>query len=88
VPVSSESLCAVGRARVGGRIAERAACALERVGAGRERVSAMSLIEWCVLRNDLLPPRYPVCGLWLFQVPGQFGRSFRPPAEFGLGARY
>jgi len=41
-----------------------------------------------LLRNDLLPPRYPVCGLWQFQLPGQFGRSFRPPAEFGLGARY
>jgi len=43
-----ERLCAVGRARVGGRIAERAARALERVGAGRERVSATSLIEWYV----------------------------------------
>jgi len=51
VPVLPESLCAVGRARVGGRIAERAARALERVSAGRERVSlvsATSLIEWCV----------------------------------------
>jgi len=22
------------------------------------------------------------------RVPGHFGRPFRPPAEFGLGARY
>ena len=41
-----------------------------------------------VLRNDLLPPRYPVCGLRLSQVPAQFRRPFWPPAEFGLGARY
>jgi len=63
---------------------------LNRSGTIAELVPEDSLPTWSasVLRNNLLPLRYPVCGLWLFQVAGQFGRSFRPPAEFGLGARY
>ena len=53
-----------------------------------ERRQVVDCLWTELLRNDFLPPRYPVCGLRLFQVPAQFGRPFRPPAEFGLGARY
>ena len=35
-----------------------------------------------LLRNDLLPPRYSVCGLRRFRLPAEV------PAEFRLGVRY
>jgi len=38
----------------------------------------LEIMEIMLLRNNLLPPRYPVCGLWQFQVPD--GRFSRPPS--------
>jgi len=37
---------------------------------------------YCLLRNDLFPPRYSVCGLRRFRPPAEV------PAEFRLGVRY
>ena len=37
---------------------------------------------WTLMRNDLLPPRYSVCGLRRFRLPAEV------PAEFRLGVRY
>jgi len=48
-----------------------------------ERASERALLlPSSVLRNDLLPPRYSVCGLRRFRLPAEV------PAEFCLDVRY